>query len=252
MKVGMVLSGGGIRGIAHLGVIKALEEMNIKVDIISGTSVGAIIGAFYAAGMHPDDILEVGLKLNKWQAFSPAWSRSGLLKMNFLKNILTKNLPVKSFSELKKELIISATKLGNAKTHYFTEGDLIDSILASASIPVVFKPFRIGDTKYVDGGVVNNLPVEPLLGKCDKLIGVLCNPIDQQFAKVNLKSMIERVMLITINTNTYSRRELCDIILEPPELRTINVFSFDKILEIFNIGYYYARDQKSQLSKLTR
>ncbi len=247
MKVGLVLSGGGVRGVAHLGIIKALEELNIQIDVISGTSAGALVGAFYAAGLKPDDILEIIIRINKYLFFKPALGIGGLLSNKPLLSFIKKNLPATTFEELNCKLIVSATNYKNAKTKYFEKGDLIHTLLAASTIPVLYKPVIIDGEKYIDGGIVNNLPVEPLVGECSRIIGSLCNPIDDNFQRVNIKSALERVMLININTNTYSRKTLCDLILEPPRLKNFHVFNFSKALEIFNIGYYYTLDKKDEI-----
>ena len=247
MRTGLVLSGGGIRGIAHLGILKALEELDIKIDIISGTSAGAIVGAFYAAGLSPDEILDIVIQINKYKFLRPALSRSGLLNIEILEKTFREHLPVHTFEELQKKLIVSATVLKNAKTRYFDSGDLVCPVLASSSIPIIFRPMTINDIKYIDGGVINNLPVEPLLGQCDFIIGALCNPIDEEFDNINYRNLIERVLLMVVNTNTYNRRTMCDIILEPPDLKKIHVLSFSRMLEIFNIGYYYTLEQKEDI-----
>jgi len=247
MKTGLVLSGGGVRGAAHLGIIKALEELNIQIDVISGTSAGALAGAFYASGLKPDEILEIMIRINKYSFFKPALGSGGMLSHKPLIAFIKNNLPVNTFEELKIKLIVSATDYKNAKTKYFEKGDLILPLLAASTVPVLYKPVLVAGQKYIDGGIVNNLPVEPLVGHCSKIIGSLCNPIDDNFQRVGIKSALERVMLININTNTYSRRTICDLVLEPPQLKNYRVFDFSKALEIFNIGYYYALDNKEEI-----
>ena len=247
MKIGLVLSGGGIRGVAHLGLLKALEEFELKIHMISGTSAGALAGAFYAAGMSPDDILELTMNLNRLKFIHPVFTGGGLLNNKPLFNFIRRNLPEDNFEKLKIKLIVSATTYKNARSKYFDKGDLIMPLLASSTVPVVYKPVNINGEMYVDGGIVNNLPVEPLVGECSRIIGSLCNPIDKNYQRASIKSMLERVMLININTNTYNRRTLCDVLLEPPQLKNIRVFDFSKTLEIFNIAYYHTLEKKDEI-----
>ena len=252
MKTGLVLSGGGIRGVAHLGLLKALKELEVEITMISGTSAGALAGAFYAAGMNPDDILEMTMNLSKYKFINPMLTGGGLLSNKPLLNFIRKNLPVNTFEDLNLKLVISVTAYKNAKTKYFDKGDLIFPLLATSSVPVIYKPVEIDGAKYVDGGIVNNLPVEPLVGECSRIIGSLCNPIDDNYDRLSIRAMLERVMLININTNTYNRRALCDILLEPPQLKSFRVFDFSKALEIFNIGYYHTMEKKDEiLNKLS-
>jgi NTE family protein len=248
MKIGLALSGGGIRGISHLGVIKALEENSIPIDHISGTSSGAICGVFYAAGFSPDEILHLILKSKVAMLLRPSISGYGFLKLDRLKKLFDEHLPVKNFEELKIPVTISATLLSDAKTHYFSSGPISGSLLAASCVPILFKPVKLNGQLYVDGGIVNNLPVEPLL-YCDKIIGSLSNPIDENFVPRSIRTMIERTLLISVNTNTYSRRELCHFILEPEGLKPMRVFSFSKTKEIFQIGYEYTISRIDQIKQ---
>jgi NTE family protein len=188
-------------------------------------------------------------EINKWRFFSPVIGKGGLLSNKPLLNFIKKHLPVTTFEELKTKMVISATQYRTAKTKYFDKGDLIKPLLGASTIPVLYAPVSINGEKYVDGGIVNNLPVEPLVGSCTKIIGSLCNPIDEDYQRVGLKASLERVMLININTNTYSRRTVCDLLFEPPRLKSIKVFDFSKALEIFNIGYYHCIDRKEEIIK---
>lgn len=252
MKIGLALSGGGIRGASHLGVIKALSEAGIAFSHISGVSAGAIVGTLYSSGMPPEKILDLvnNTKLMKW--LQPVLGQTGLLKIDQLGRIIQAHLSETRFEDLGIPLTISATRLKDAKTVYFSKGDLLNPLMASCSIPILFRPVDVDGVSYVDGGVVNNLPIEPLLQTCDRIIGVLCNPIAEDFQGGSLKKMIERTLLIAINTNTYSRREKCDIILEPPELKSISVFNLSRSREMFNIGYEYAKGCMDEiLTKLT-
>ncbi len=249
MKIGLTLSGGGIRGISHLGVIKALEENNIAICHISGTSSGAIAGIFYAAGYAPEKILEIIRKSKLKKLLFPALSRYGFLKIDQLKPVFEQHLPVKMFEELKLPVTVSATRLKDAKTVFFSTGSIGDALLASSCIPILFKPVAIDGVTYVDGGIVNNLPVEPVL-YCDRIIGSLCNPIDTDFKPKGIKNMIERTLLISVNTNTYSRREKCHFILEPDNLKSMNVFSFSKTEEIFKIGYEYTLSKMEEIKRM--
>jgi NTE family protein len=248
MKIGLALSGGGIRGISHLGVLKAFDEHHIPIHHISGTSSGAITGAFYAAGFSPDEILQVILKSKVAWLLRPSFGKYGLIKMDGLKKLFDKHLPVKNIEDLKIPVTISATLLKNATTHYFSSGPISEALIAASCIPILFKPVELHGELYMDGGIVNNLPVEPLL-YCDKIIGSLTNPIDENFKPRGIRKMIERTLLISVNTNTYSRRAKCHFLLEPEGLKPMRVLSFSKTEEIFYIGYEYTLSKMDQIKK---
>lgn len=131
--------------------------------------------------------------------------------------------------------------LKSGKTSYFSEGELIRAILASAAIPVIFNPVQIGNELYIDGGILNNLPVDPLIGRCDRIVGFHCNPIDDQYTQNNLRSLMERIFILTTNANVASHRQQCDYYFEPPELIKYRVFDFAKARELFEIGYKHVK-----------
>lgn len=236
--IGVALSGGGARGIAHLGVLQALEENGIKPDIISGTSAGAIVGGFCCAGYSPDNILTIIIKTKMLSIFKPAFSWQGLLSMDKLAAILTAHLP-ETFEELSKPLTVAATDLGVGKTTYFTKGDLQSAILASSCLPVLFNPIEINGSKYIDGGILNNLPVEALINKAKNIIAIGCNPIGVKHNFNSFKDVMERSSLLAINENTLKSKALSHVFIEPNELIKFSGFDLSKATEIFETGYQY-------------
>ncbi len=236
-KIGIALSGGGVRGIAHLGVLKALNENGIYPNRVSGTSAGAIAGAMYCHGYAPEEIIEIIIKTNYFKFMRPAISWTGILKMDIVEHLYQKYLPENDFSALKIPLTIAATDIKRGKVVYFSEGPLIKTIMASSCIPGMFDPIAIGDNYYVDGGVLNNLPVEPLDGICDVIIGVNCNHLPVEHNIKNIKSLIERTVIMSMNYNVYSRKNKCDYFIEPPGLARYGVFDIKKSQEIFDAGY---------------
>lgn len=247
MKIGLALSGGGARGIAHLGVIKALEESGLRFSAISGTSAGAVAGAFYCAGYKPDDILEIITTMGFLNSVRPAWSWTGLLSMEGFKEVMHKHIPHNSFEKLNPALTVAATEIRLGKVVYFTEGELIPAVIASSSIPAIFNPVTLNGHVYVDGGLMDNLPARPLVGKCDFIIGSHCNPVDQRFDIKNVKEVTERSLLIAINVSTTYSKTHCNFVFESPELGKFSTFDLAKGKEIFQIGY---RNAKSRLPEL--
>ena len=242
LKTGIVLSGGGARAIAHLGIIKALEEEGLNFYKIAGTSAGAVFGVLYAAGMKPDAILDLIIKLKFWSLISPVIPKSGFLSLASLEKLLIEHLPVKTFEELQKKVCINATNLNTGESVCFSSGDLIKPLLASCSIPVLFQPIVFGDNSYIDGGIINNLPADLIKNDVDFVIGLHSNPVDPDFKSSGVKSMIERTLMMAISCNVYARRDLCDIFIEPPELKKYKVLDFNKAKEIFEIGYRYTKE----------
>ena len=240
LKVALVLSGGGARGITHLGIIKAFEELGLPTfSHISGTSAGAITGAMYSYGYSPDEILEIIVKTGFFKAVRPALARTGFLKLDALENVLKNYMPENDFSALKIPMTVAATEINKGKTLYFDQGELIKPILGSACIPVVFEPIKFQGHTLVDGGILDNLPVRPVLGRYDIIIGCHSNPIDSDFSVKNVKKLVERSLLMAINGNTSVSKQDCDYLVEPKELGKIGGMELGRAKEIFEIGYKY-------------
>jgi len=239
-SIGLGLSGGGVRGISHLGVLKALNEAGIFPNQVSGSSAGAIVGAMYCQGYSPDEVLKIIIETNYFKLLRPAISWKGLFNLDSLAQLLKTYLPHNDFSALKTTLIVAATDIGKGEVVYFDSGKLIDPILASSCIPGMFEPI-LHDSRYlVDGGVLNNLPVEPLQGKCDLIIGVNCNHLPELGKVRNVKNLIERAVMMNLNFNVYTRKGACDYFIEAPGLGKYGVFDLKKAPELFQAGYQQA------------
>ncbi|WP_158861014.1 patatin-like phospholipase family protein [Lunatibacter salilacus] len=236
-RIGIALSGGGVRGISHLGVLKAMDEVGLIPSAISGTSAGAIAGVMYAKGFAPDEILEIIIQTNYFKFIWPSVSWKGILKMDQVIPLYEKYLGVDDFSSLRIPMTMAATDLHLGQTVYFSSGELIRPLMASSCIPGMFEPILLDGRYFIDGGVLNNMPVEPLQDSCDVIIGVNCNhlPIEQNIR--HIKSLIERTVIMSMNYNVYSRRGMCDHFVEPPGLARFGVLEIKKAKEIFEIGY---------------
>src|SRR5258706_5004669 len=224
MKIGIALSGGGARGIAHIGVLKALEEMGVEISVISGTSAGSIVASLYAYGIKPDQIFEQAKQLSLFKSVRPAWTWAGLLTMDGLKELIVKNIPENNFNALKIPLTVAATEIRKGQVQYFSSGELSTAIEASCSIPAVFSPVRLNDNLFVDGGLLDNLPARIIRNQCDFLIGSHCNEISQEFERKSMKAVIERSLLIAIAANTQLSMNLCDVTIRPPNMDRFTVF----------------------------
>jgi NTE family protein len=242
MKIGLVLSGGGARGICHLGVLKALDEAGLKFDHISGTSAGAVVGALYSYGYKPDEILNIIETTSLLKSLRPAWTLTGLLKLDGLRELILKYIPENSFEALKIPVTVAATDIKKGRIEYFATGELVDALLGSCCVPAVFNPVRMYGNIYVDGGVLDNLPVKAIYDKCDFIIGSHCNFITSEFDVKNIRSVIERSLLMAIHGNTTLSKTLCNVLIEPPDAGRFSGFDLGKAREIFDIGYAYTKE----------
>ena len=248
-KIGISLSGGGARGIAHIGVLKALEENGIYPEVIAGASAGAIVGAFYANGMSPEDILKVVSKSSLFKMFSFGLPNGGLTKLTYLKRLLKQHIQVDRFEDLEKQLFVAISNLNTGQTNVVGSGPLYDVIVASASIPLVFQPVEINGQTYVDGGLLNNMPVKAAKKVSDKLIGVNVMP-DIEVSSKSIHSTIAvatRCFQLSVISNTRPNLKYCDIVIEPQKVHPYNIFQFNKHEEIYQIGYHATMEKMEDI-----
>lgn len=236
-NIGIALSGGGVRGFAHLGVLKALNEKGIYPEIISGTSAGALAGVFYADGYSPEESFEIFYHNSLFHFTQLSIPNKGLLSMGKVSKILKKTIRANTFEELKIPLYVAAANLNDGVIEYFHQGSIIDKVIASASIPVLFKPQMIKGKTFVDGGVFDNLPLEPIKDQCKKLIGSHVNPTGKEKNLDSIFRIGERAFHLTVDTISKEKRDLCDLFIEADGLCNYGMFSLDKGREIFETGY---------------
>lgn len=238
-KIGIALSGGGAKGTAHLGVLKALEERNIPIDIISGVSAGSIVGALYADGHSLDEILQFIQKCNLFQMVSFNLPKhGGFATMKGFKDSLKELLHAKKFEDLKIPLIINATDMSEGRNVYFTKGELLDCIIASSTVPIFFRPTKIKGKLYIDGGIFCNLPAAILReNQCDIVIGVHVNPINTIENSIGLMDVAERVFHLSVNGNTIEQKSHCDLVIETMKAKEFGMFDASKADYIMEIGY---------------
>ena len=241
MKIGLALSGGGARGIAHIGAVKALMERGIKPDIISGTSSGAFVGAMLAHGYSPDEIIEMILKTSFYPYLRLGFGVSGLLQMNRLETVLRKYIPENTFESLQIPLVVTATDIVSGSEIQFRSGELAIPVLASCCIPGIFSPIRFKGHELVDGGVLNNLPVEPIMQEVDFLIGIHCNPFTLDKPLKRTTEIVYRSLILAMHSKTKERFGKCDLLIEPAELSRFSIFDFRKAGQLFDVGYAYTR-----------
>jgi NTE family protein len=239
MKIGLVLSGGGMRGVAHVGAIKALEEHNICPTHIAGTSSGAVVGALYAHGYSCDEMLQFFKTIQLLDYKKYALNKPGFIDAGKYYQFFKKKFPDDSFSVLKKKLFITTTNITDGVLQIFSEGELIKPILASSAFPGLFSPVKIKDKFYIDGGVLNNFPIELIQKNCDALIGVYLNLLES-VANSDLKhfyNVIERAINIRIAKSDEEKFVDFDVVIAPKNLAHYGLFDKKNIDAIYKIGY---------------
>ena len=237
-KLGLALSGGGVKGFAHAGALKALEEFGYKPDIISGTSAGAVAGALYVAGYTPKEICD----LFKNKSFSNFTNitipTSGLFSPAKFVDFLKQKITYANIEDLPIPMRIVATDLDAGKIKVFTEGSLAERVMASATVPVVFPPTVIDDVHYVDGGIFCNFPVDVIRQDCEKVIGINVSPLVPTQYKQTIIEIALRSYNFMFRANTKEDGMLCDILVELPDVLQYDMFDLDAIDEIYRMGYH--------------
>lgn len=272
-RIGLVLSGGGAKGMAHVGVLKVLEELEIPIDYIGGTSMGAIIGGLYAYGYTAhelDSILRAadwGKLLNDvpdwndmyyvnkdkyllrlpWGTESRSFMPIGLLKGQHINNLFytltSQSYKYKNFKEFNIPFFCVGANIVNGQPAYIDSGNLAVAMRASMAIPSVFTPVQIDTMLLVDGGVLNNFPVDKILEKdVDIVIGV---DVGFSYAGVenvnNFMDVLEEVIFMGSKVRVFQNRKSCDIFIKP-DMKGFGTASFTKADSILARGENAARD----------
>lgn len=241
-EITVCLSGGGVRGLAHVGVLQYLVENNFSISAISGTSAGSLIGAFFCDGFHPNEIINIIKTQLKRPTISFRHWKRGIIDVGFFKNILVANLKTQQIENLKIPFFANATNYITGEIQLFDSGDIIPAVMASSAIPIVFPPVIINNTPYVDGGLACNLNTQPLKEFEKPIVGVHVNPLMPYNATANLYTQMERLVKLSIRIGAVNNIKDCHIFIEPKELEkyaVLDVKSFEKIIEI---GYNSAAE----------
>ncbi len=266
-KIGLVLGGGGAKGLAHIGVLKFLEEKNIHVDYVSGTSIGAVIGTLHCLGYKASEIESLVKKTKFKSLFDIGAPRKGLIKGDKIESYFRELFEEKKFSDLKKPLFVVACDLNNFQEVVFNKGDLARAVRASISIPGIFMPVINKDRVLVDGGVLDNLPVQIMENQgADTIIAVnleaekIKNKVyESAVSEKNSKevpNIIETllktyVMITSVPLENIFQNPKNSIIISPP-LEEIKIQNFNKANQAIEIGYKAAKENASQLERLSQ
>ena len=238
-SVGFALSGGGAKGFSHIGVLMAFERCGIHPDIMSGVSAGSIASVLYAAGLKPSDIIRCFTEASKFGDFTE-WSipKEGFLKLDRFGRLLEEWLPVKNLEDLKIPTVVCATDFDQGKSVGWTKGEIVPRVLASCSIPVIFKPKVINGVHYVDGGVLHNLPAWAIRPYCKTLYGCNCSPLRK--APEGPRTVIDiayRTFHLMGKANTSQDMRLCDHLIQVHDLSNVSIFELSSLQKCVMAGY---------------
>lgn len=284
-RVGLLLSGGTARGLAHIGVLKVLEEEKVPVEYVTGTSMGSIIGGLYSIGYTPDEIEKIASEMDWISLFNdsierkdkgisrnliedrntmvlpmekfipkiPSGAVGGKSASEQLNNLFFGVLEVNDFKKFPKKFALVATDLNTGEGVMIDRGSIATAVRSSLSIPSVFNPVQDGERLYVDGGVVRNLPVQDVkvLG-ADYTIGI---NVGEGFSKrdpekLNIAGVISDSMTIAGRQEVERQIRMLDLYMTP-NLEKIESYDFGKVKEIIAAGEKVARDNIESIRKLS-
>ncbi len=245
-ELGFALSGGGAKALFHAGVLKAFEEHGIKPDVLAGVSAGGVVAALYADGYSPDSILWLSESLHLTDVMRFDWNHGGLFSMDAFKAVLDSFLRAERFEDLAIPLKVVATDLDRGQSVVFDKGSLVDALVASCSVPVLFKPYTIDGVNYVDGGVLQNLPAFAIRSSCKMLVGVSTGPVRTGQYDLSIPTIALRSYSMIFRNNANYAKEICDWVIEPAAINDYSGSDVDKYQQLFDIGY---REANSLLEK---
>ena len=252
LKLGLALSGGGTRGLAYLGVFKALEENGIKFDFVSGTSVGSLMGAVYASGISVDEMINRAHSVSEKDIltnhikFFPS-------KTNKFVELITKMLDGRSFETLDIPLTVVATDIKSGKELHITKGDLGTAIAGSCAVPAIFKPVDFGEYRLYDGGLVNNIPADVVRDMgADIVVSFDMNP-ERGYGTDSTKYLeeLKTALRILMKSNSINGYVYSDLVIKL-DLSKFDRTKLDNMDEMIMQGYVQTTEQMPEILKVLK
>ncbi len=234
-KIAVAFSGGALRAAAHIGVIRFLEEKGVHIGAVSGSSAGAMIALFVAAGLSSDEMESFLFSIKKRDLFSLSRG-TGFFSLKNIESMLRERLGVLDYEELDIPCFSCVTELNSAHTVYLDRGDPISNVIASSSLTPIFDPYEIDEVWYADGGFSDNLPVRPLLQYDMKTLAVNVNPLKDGVPD-SFRSLTMRSILLMLHSNILPSVSLCDFFLEVVDVSDMNIFDFRSLEKAVEAGY---------------
>ena len=258
-KLGLALGSGGARGVAHLGLLRALEDNGIKPDYIAGCSMGAVVGGVYASGVSVEKIYEIlkGLKKRDIISINPAALFKGaILRSGKVFSHLKENLATKNIEDFPVKFCCVATDALSGKPHIFKSGDAALAIQASSTIPAVFEPVRKGDRLFIDGGCTCRVPIRivkemgadiviamDVLSNCSK-------PVDELHGILSVVLRAFDIMDAQASAFRFEREaKFCDLLLQP-EMNGLSQYSVKDAYKAYEEGYLLAKKNITKIKNL--
>lgn len=240
-KIGLALGGGAALGAAHIGVLKALEELDIKISYVSGTSIGALIASLFAFGKGWEEMKEMAVELKWLDITEISLSKFGVLSNKSLGSLLKKYIGEVTFEEAAIPLAVVATNISNGKKVVLDTGPVAPAVMASTAIPGIFNPVTIEGQMLVDGGIVENVPVSPLkkMG-AEYIIGVDLNAKYANPQPSNIVEILLNSFTFTLLTAAKIQTKVADVVIKP-DLAPFSKMKISQMEKRIEVGYQEAK-----------
>jgi len=249
-KIGLCLSGGGTRGFAHLGALKAFEEYGIKFDVVAGTSVGSLVGAMYCSGLSFEEMYKISKTV---QAKEIRKSKFGFMpsQMDGLQKLIASSVGYEKLEDLPTKLWVVAVDLKTGEEYNFSKGDIVPIVSGSCAVPAVFVPVKYGKYTLIDGGVLNNIPANVLRDDgCDVVITIDINSTRGSGTKgTGTLECIMASFSIMVKNNSKQGYEYSDIVIQPNTSKFKST-KLDGAEEMIQEGYNSTIKVMSEILKL--
>ena len=243
--IGIALSGGTAKSLAHIGILKALEEAGLRPHYMAATSGGAIVGAVYAAGTSIEDLTKTAEGL-RWKHLARiTWPRLGLLNNSGVERVLHDLVGEADFKDLKIPMAIVGTDLLTGDKVVFREGSVAKAAMISSSIPSVFEPIKADGTLYVDGGLVEYLPVETLVDSFQPDLVIAVNLGYREFRSPHPRHLLHISMMVTgiaARQNARISETKADVVIRPPTA-LFPAFDLQASAKLIEVGYRTAKQR---------
>lgn len=245
MKIALSFSGGGLRGAAHVGAIKFLEEQGVEITAVSGSSAGAMVALMLATG-HSSDEIYVFLKNIEKQDLFKLSTKMGIFSLKNLEKKLYDFIGARRYDEMKIPLYTCVTDINSGESLYLNSGDPVANTIASSSLTPTFEAKEIEGKLYVDGGFSDNLPVRPLKESGEKVLAINVNPLTGGNPK-GFKSLLIRSILIMLHANVRPSKKITDAYIDIEGVARMHLFNFKEIDGAYEAGYNEIKKKWNEL-----
>ncbi len=248
-KLALALSGGGVRAVAHLGVVEVLRREGWEIEVFSGSSGGALAAVLLCDGYAPREILEIFRTLGRGDLFRRS-AKGGLLSLRAVQELLETRLRRELIEDFPTECVIATTDMYEGRVHYFDKGPAAKLAVASSSLVPFFPPLPYGGLQLADGGFMDNMPAKPLFERDLTVVGVNVNAVLPRYSR-NVFQTTYRTLILMMAANVEASKRYCDLYLEVPGCADINIFDTYRLDAAYDAGIEAAEASLETLRTLT-